>query len=848
MKKSNKKTLVLSIVAFVLILMSLVSFTYSWIDDIKLVEFQNDNLAQNGAPLKTGTDINATINITKEDNTINLGNMLDQDTDLTIDNYQYSDGHTGKRAIYPKNDQEASEQQSEIDEKKGYFYGSGDMHLSPCYSDGETFYFPRQGQTGYREGNKDDENVNYISFTAKVSSPDANVDFWFKNEPAIYISGTNTKISKARYAIIVDGKSHIYSDDGNANTIKNNNILAINSITRRASDYTYGHTNNTTEDRGKNSNTLFSIKKGNTVNITIKIWLENGFDTNITASDINVQLVSSWAYNRTIKIVDKTTTNTKKSWLNDDSAKLYLTCPTVLNEYAKSAYNVDNPTLALWSKVKDEEGYEHAPFFYLNDYHSTEDGYDIYTVSIPMVFNNEEMIIYRCSTGWNKGDHSGVNGDYGVKYWNWWESTIPSTYVTGTYTLYGGSHDEYAGYVVTDDSKKGTYLGYGTWGATEEISVEQNYNGTDWAQYNSTSDNVYIRDYSDYDTSGETYVHSMFWDSTANLWKATVPHSSTLLQFLYTQDSVIKGCYGYRSYNNDNPQMRPEGSVKYHFVFKNDKDNNVNGIGYWNGANHVYLIKNGDLRDETDVYTMLFYKYNKDYQEHTVANADFPGEIMTLVSGVSYQGYSVYVSKDLDKTGSGNNVNVYPDRRKSNANAGDRIAVDTTAVFSKGSNAEQSPDKIVYPGCYYDYDNEVWLGSLTGTARSGNISIDETGGSSDGGGSTEGYTIDSGFVFKIGNKTYTAYQDVSGNSFKVSLELSSGYNWTTVQKDSKDYGLEEASQHYDVPSSSVNLYLVKGRTNNFAFNASSAGNYIVTFGYENGNTGTIKITSVLKES
>ena len=118
MKKSNKKTLILSVVAFVLILMSLVSFTYSWIDDIKLVEFQNDNLAQNGAPLKTGTDINATVNITKNDNTIDLGNMLDQDTDLTIDNYQYSDGHTGKRAIYPKNDQEASEQQSEIDEKK----------------------------------------------------------------------------------------------------------------------------------------------------------------------------------------------------------------------------------------------------------------------------------------------------------------------------------------------------------------------------------------------------------------------------------------------------------------------------------------------------------------------------------------------------------------------------------------------------------------------------------------------------------------------------------------------------------------------------------------------------------
>ena len=78
MKKSNKKTLVLSIVAFVLILMSLVSFTYSWIDDIKLVEFQNDNLVQNGAPLKTGTDINATVNITKNDNTIRSRQYADK--------------------------------------------------------------------------------------------------------------------------------------------------------------------------------------------------------------------------------------------------------------------------------------------------------------------------------------------------------------------------------------------------------------------------------------------------------------------------------------------------------------------------------------------------------------------------------------------------------------------------------------------------------------------------------------------------------------------------------------------------------------------------------------------------
>ena len=186
MKKPNKKTLILTIVAFVLVLMSLISFTFSWIDDIKLVEFQNDDLAKNGAPLKTGTDINAAVNITKTDNTIDLGNML-TNSDIM---FQYNNGNAEPytepsvpSATDPtphiKYDTETpnstkNPNTNDINNKKGYFYESGDMHLSGCYSDGETFYFQRQGgSTGYREGTKDDENVNYISFTTKVSSPDA---------------------------------------------------------------------------------------------------------------------------------------------------------------------------------------------------------------------------------------------------------------------------------------------------------------------------------------------------------------------------------------------------------------------------------------------------------------------------------------------------------------------------------------------------------------------------------------------------------------------------------------------------------------------------------------------------
>ena len=64
MINKKKKVIALSVVA--LVLASLVVFgltTYAWIDDVKLVEFNNDDAAQNNAPLKTGTDINATVNI-----------------------------------------------------------------------------------------------------------------------------------------------------------------------------------------------------------------------------------------------------------------------------------------------------------------------------------------------------------------------------------------------------------------------------------------------------------------------------------------------------------------------------------------------------------------------------------------------------------------------------------------------------------------------------------------------------------------------------------------------------------------------------------------------------------------
>jgi hypothetical protein len=876
MKKSrfkNRKRIGLSLVALILIMLMTIGVTYSWIDDVKQIEIKTE-AGGNDTPLKTGVDINAKVNVTKKNNTINLGDLI-KDPDIKLNNgegdLKYDDN--GGTKNYDTNT---------INQKKGYFYESGDMHLSGCYSDGEHFYFAKSNGN-YREGNKDDENVNYISFTVQVSSPDAATDFWFQSVPKITKAGSSTALDYARFAINVDGDNHVYSKTGSANTC-NSTLTGTTSLNgvRKTSTYTYNHDDNTTEDYGKNSNVLFSIKEGSTSTVTFKIWLENGF-TNTTAVDIDLRIISSWAYTRTIRIDDRTTTNSSKSWLDNHNATKYLVCPEVLKKLCKEKYNSE--AVSYWDDISSQTGYEHAPFKTLtkNTTLSNEAGYDVYTVELPMVYNNEKMFIYRCSaSGWNTGGHGSDPYDatkepYSVACWNWWQTSIPNRYTTSKYTLYGGSHDNYAGYVVTDDSMKNTYLGYGTWGGVDEIKVNPNYHGVNWASY-AANNNVYIRDYSDFSTSGETYVHSMCWNpptstTNPNKWTAVIPKSSTLIQFLYTQDSNVKGCYGYRSYNNTNPQVRPllsngtDRDCDYLFAFKNDHTfdssgnvtgTNVNGIGYWQSNDYVYIIKNGSFANVTNFKSYFFYKYwyGNGYNNNelrTFENAAWSGTSMTKISDQytdANGSYDVYKSQALDST---NGNNMFPDCRKSNygsPNSDGAMAVDTTVIFSNNGSG-QTGDLLVFPGCIWDPAANKWLGSLTDTGRSasGTGIVDSGDSGSTSSGTISGYTIDSGFTVQLNGVTYTVYTNSSGDTFKVRLPLASGDNWTTFQKSSLNYGLSASGQYYAVPrDSGLNIYLTKGVSNNISLRANSAGSYIVTFTYDNGNTNTIKIDSVVKES
>lgn len=844
MKKLNKKHLILSAVALVLVLMTTIGVTYSWIDDVKLVEFNNDNLAKNNAPLKAGVDINSTVTIKKDKPIIDLGNMLTE-SDLT-ETYNVTDGSGNtvqrKRAKYDLTQEEIDE----INKNKGYFYESGGMHLSPCYSDGEYFFFPTNGGT-FREGNKDDENVNYISFTVKVSSPDANVDFWFEEIPYVsYVDASKTTqvLPQARFNISVDGKSHVYSSSGKANSIKSGTVTEYDA--RKFAAYHYGNLENTNDERGQNGNTLFSIKKGSTVNMTVKIWLEQDSTSastfsNIDKCNINLKLMSSWNGTRQIKITDKTTASGASSWIGNDDATMFLTLPDVLSELNKK-YNNNSTDPNFWPALNNVSDIPFVPFYQLTRVE------DYYTVDVPLVYNNENMVLYRCTdaqNAWNSSSHT--NGedpqsrgpkDYKIMCWNWWQTNLPNTFHNEEYTLYGSSYDNVA------QGRFGgeiTNKGYGTWGGVVEItfngkakSVDENGVYGAGANLATSNGTVFVRDFTDYENTDDIYTYVMYSNPASDTeWKTYIPQSSNMIQFYGYWDDSHYAYWAYRSWTKDNPQMRPADSTTYYATqIVEHQDSNIyhQGVGFWEGYDVVYLIKNGNLSSASTLRVKMW----ESSKSGSVSTGETP-TTMSEVSGVSYKGAPVYQS-----TTTGNNTPAHFYRCK----------------FDKGSggSGNETGNKILFPGCYFDWDNNCWLGSLGGDIRGGSGDIeggsgDDTGGDSD---TITGYDLETNFVFKVqgaNNQETKYYAYTNGTNYKVRIKLRAGdVNQTTVLAGSTNYGLEQAGHSFNT-GNNVNIFINTSHNNNFRINATDgAGNYIATFEYDNGNTACVKITSILKEN
>ena len=482
--------------------------------------------------------------------------------------------------------------------------------------------------------------------------------------------------------------------------------------------------------------------------MTVKIWLEGGVGSNVTASNINLKLVSSWGHTRKLWIEDKTTNGSGGSWLDDDSAKLYVTFP----EFLKDAASVSD-----WPNAS-------SGFYPLTVDDSTHKGY----VEVPLVYNNEKMILYRCNNsqiGWNNNASGTVQrSDYNVYCWNWWQTYTPNTYKDETYTLYGGSMDSTAnGYFNSiNQGFTVTNKGYGTWGAVEEIKVFSHYNNNDLASKDSGKA-MYVVDHSDENTSGETYIYEMYRSGTTSSdpWKTYVPAGSAKIQFRYFGGASGLS-WGYSSWNGENPQRRPLASTGLYPYNATEYQlaaifDNVNGWGYWRDTNSheydkVYFVKKGS----TYAYANNVYAYMYD---DNVAHKN--AEWNANANPPTY-GYQMTRMKDA----SNNDVNWSDNSswvmQSDSARPGSNIF--NHLIFNDGSGGHQTSELKVFPGCFYNPDDGKWYGAINDNGRAANTDNNATNND----GTTEVTT-----TVPTGDGLYAYGQLLGGNSYVEYAKFSS---------------------------------------------------------------------------
>lgn len=818
MKRNNftRKNILLAVVALVLVLMMAVGATYSWIEDIKLVQVQMTDDGDS-KPLTVGQDIYATAEITTSTDTIDLGSMIkDSKADAN-----------GVDGIYNAEGKYVT---------KGYFYESGDMHLSPCYSDGEEFYFPvdttqmngKDSSDKYRLGNKDDENVNYISMTVKVASYEASADFWFDSIPTIKNSATKEEISGARYAITVDGDTKVFSELGyDCNTVPSITATSTQVVSaNRLARFTYGDPENTTSDLGKNGNILFSVEKGDSVTLTVKIWLEEGAAsyTNLSDVDIDLTLVSSMNKKHKILFQDNTTGAGAESWLGNDGARMFLAVP---NLRSGSGWVQDE---SYWEMKKDTTLTNQA-------------GKDVYhpvdksgkQIDLPAYVNGEKVYFLRCSSsGWNQGDNRGsLLSDIGVTYfYNYWDANIPNIYDTSKFTVYGGTFDDN----LTNrfgNKPQSTFRGNGTWGSVALIEVMSDISDNP-APATNADDNLIIADHTDEEIFGATEIHyqTMFWNKSISRWQAYVPTSSTKIEFWYHrwQGGAMERNWGYHS--NCEYQIRPTGANVYHLTSTTK--------GYWQGAGQFYFI---NTRNWNPPYVYLWDKTNTGSNNYYKG---WHGEPMTktdMTVKVNNTTYNVY-SYTVDS----NNVKY-----------NDLIFNDGTSGTSNEGNGAQTKDLTVQIGKYYYYDysngkdNGYWLDSLSEVPNFGGSTGDDDGGSSGGNDSSanyDGYPNNSQYCFwaYVGddqsmnnNQNLTFKANSSNTSFRYIVELRKDvgcyFNIRNLNGN-KDYGVQ-GSTWFVRESGTVGFNNEYG--NRVEIKADVTGKYIIDFTLSDGKP-QVKVT------
>lgn len=154
----------------------------------------------------------------------------------------------------------------------GYFKKAGNVHLATCSSaDGQNFYFPIVGDNNnYRQSTVNDRNVNYIGYNLKVVNKEKNKskDFKFGKIPSIKIGNEAVTDNRVRIAITVDGVTKIFSNkDATENVVAATNGTPSGTTVNAFDKYT-----NSDE---KVTLPVFSIPANSSKEVKISLWIQD---------------------------------------------------------------------------------------------------------------------------------------------------------------------------------------------------------------------------------------------------------------------------------------------------------------------------------------------------------------------------------------------------------------------------------------------------------------------------------------------------------------------------------------------------------------------------------------------
>lgn len=232
-----------------------------------------------------------------------------------IDNYVYTNADIGSDGGYSG---------KTIDLTK-YFRAAGGVHLASASSaDGENIFFPikKSGASefdakSYRCADVNDKNVNYIDFSFNVKVDKTfnadHAEFYLDKVPKITIGDEDVSGNLVRMAITDTDTQKTVVCGSEAST--ENVVSKVNGD--KASEKVYAFS-----DFLVNSDIvpteLFSVDKGSSKTINIKVWLQDDKATTEyagkTVSITNVNIVTQNKKGNKVYFVDRTVNKTTKNW------------------------------------------------------------------------------------------------------------------------------------------------------------------------------------------------------------------------------------------------------------------------------------------------------------------------------------------------------------------------------------------------------------------------------------------------------------------------------------------------------------------------------------------------------